>query len=131
MPLYDHQCADCGHIFESLAKMDDTGPLECPECGGKARRIISVSGTNCANEDAEWIRSVTEVVPKGEDATPIDREFVRNPTRTNYRRWMKARGLRHLEPGEKPGRPKRVSNEEVARKLWERRQKRNRIYIGG
>jgi len=129
--LYDYQCADCANIFEVFADPDDDKLFECPECGGESKRIISVSGTNCANDDADWIRSVTDVVPKGEDATPIDREFSRNPTRTNYNRWMKARGLRHLEPGEKSSKPKRMSNEEMSRKLWERRQKRNRVYIGG
>jgi len=45
MPTYDYYCDRCGHRFERFQKMSAT-PLEtCPECGGRARRLI---GTGAA-----------------------------------------------------------------------------------
>ncbi len=132
MPLYDYQCDNCDHVFEIITASNDEKPHKCPRCGKrKAYRIISVSGTNCANEDAGWIRSVTDVVPKGADATPMDREFAKNPTRSNYKRWMKSRGLRPLENGEGPSKPKAIDAQRLAEKVWRKRMARNRIELGG
>ncbi|HCU90071.1 MAG TPA: hypothetical protein DGR97_09010 [Gammaproteobacteria bacterium] len=33
MPIYEYECKDCGHQFETMRKVSD-GPLtECPSCG--------------------------------------------------------------------------------------------------
>ena len=38
MPIYDYQCAACGHRFE-LRQGFDADPVEvCPQCQGQARR---------------------------------------------------------------------------------------------
>ena len=45
MPLYDYGCKneDCKFVFESLHKIADTGPSECPACGCKdVKKFISV-----------------------------------------------------------------------------------------
>lgn len=31
MPIYDYQCAQCGHRFEQVVKPDESPP--CPSCG--------------------------------------------------------------------------------------------------
>ncbi len=36
MPIYQYQCADCGHSLEVLQKMSDPKLLDCPECGASA-----------------------------------------------------------------------------------------------
>lgn len=33
MPIYAFACQACGHTFDSLQKMSDPDPAECPECG--------------------------------------------------------------------------------------------------
>ena len=76
--------------------------LTCSQCGGEAKRIFS-PGNNHPNEDAEWIRSVREVVDK--EGGPHCQAFLKDPTRTNYENWKKTEGLRHLESGEKRYRP--------------------------
>jgi putative FmdB family regulatory protein len=38
VPIYEYQCADCGHQFEALQKLSDA-PLEvCPQCQEAALR---------------------------------------------------------------------------------------------
>ena len=44
MPTYEYVCEKCKKGFEKFQKMTD-GPLKkCPECGGKATRLISSGG---------------------------------------------------------------------------------------
>lgn len=40
MPTYDYECAKCGKRFEVFQKMTDEPIKTCPECGGKAERLI-------------------------------------------------------------------------------------------
>jgi len=32
MPIYDYQCASCGHQLEVIQKMSDTQLTRCPSC---------------------------------------------------------------------------------------------------
>lgn len=42
MPIYEYRCSQCNHIFEEWAQHFDSPDCEpCPECGGKASRIVS------------------------------------------------------------------------------------------
>ncbi|MEM6710630.1 MAG: zinc ribbon domain-containing protein [Pseudomonadota bacterium] len=34
MPIYEFICAECAHEFESLQRLSDPPPAECPACGG-------------------------------------------------------------------------------------------------
>jgi hypothetical protein len=126
VPVYDHEC-ECGKITEAIMPVD-CDCIEC-ECGKTAKRIISCGGQYCSNEDATWLKSVLEVVDK-ESTKPETREFIANPTRTNYNRWMKSEGLRPVDHGEKINRYnpdkdfKAIHNE-----VWRRHRERKRIEI--
>ncbi len=42
MPLYDYDCANCGHRFEVIHGVHVDGPTSCPVCGGgPVRKAIS------------------------------------------------------------------------------------------
>jgi putative FmdB family regulatory protein len=41
MPLYEYQCAKCGHLFEKIQKFSDRPIRKCPECGGRVEKTIS------------------------------------------------------------------------------------------
>ena len=32
MPIYEYQCGECGHQFDTLQKMSDEPLKDCPEC---------------------------------------------------------------------------------------------------
>lgn len=128
MPIYDYQCTvgGCGHTFEAIAGIEER-TLPCPECGQEARRILKAGGVNVANEDAPWLRSVLEVVDKESNAPHVV-EFLKNPTRSNYKAWMKGEGIRHLEPGEKSVK-EGLDPRRHAEKIMQLRQQRERIEL--
>ena len=41
MPTYEYECTACGLRFERRQALTDAPNAECPECHGKARRLIS------------------------------------------------------------------------------------------
>ena len=45
MPIYEYQCNDCDHQFETLQKMSDAPLTDCPACEKPAlRKKISAPG---------------------------------------------------------------------------------------
>ena len=131
-PIYDFQCSnqDCNHVAERVVRLD-TEAIECPVCGHEAAKVFSPMGACAFNQDAAWIRSVLEVVSK-DSAKPHTREFLKNPTRENMKRWMKAEGIRHLENGEKPAKFDYEADHRRRTEYAERRHfERKAIRIGG
>lgn len=43
MPIYEYRCKKCGKEFEEWQKFSDPPVEACPDCGGKASKIISQS----------------------------------------------------------------------------------------
>lgn len=43
MPIYEYECAKCGHIHELFQKISDKPLTRCPECSGKVSKLISQS----------------------------------------------------------------------------------------
>ena len=127
MPIYDFECECCGNVAEHIARIEEE-ILACESCGAQAHRIISLTGVHCANQDAEWIRSIVEVVDK-ESNEPHIAEFRKNPNRTTLRNFMQKQGIRHLEPGEGPTKPDPPNMEKINREVWDKHQKRMRLEI--
>lgn len=45
MPIYEYQCAQCGHQLESFEKMSDAPLKDCPACGKPTlEKLISAAG---------------------------------------------------------------------------------------
>jgi len=128
MILYDFQCRFCDIQFESFAEMDET-KVPCG-CGMCAERIISGGTANTMPVNCDWIASIREVVDKS-GSKPHCNEFLKHPTRANYKAWKKGEGLRHFERGEKaiedPWKPDAGFKRKMARKHIER----NAVSIGG
>jgi len=41
MPIYDYECKKCHHRFELKKGFNEESAAKCPECKGKAERIIT------------------------------------------------------------------------------------------
>ena len=44
MPTYQYACVDCGEELEAVQKFSDDPLTECPNCGGKLRKVFSAVG---------------------------------------------------------------------------------------
>ena len=44
MPTYEYACTECGHVFDAVQSFTDAALTECPECGGKLRKVFSAAG---------------------------------------------------------------------------------------
>lgn len=132
MPLYEYICDECGGRQERFCSMSERHEyLKCVACRGTARRTISVSGVHCANDDAPWVRTVVDVVDK-KSQNPATREFIKNPTRSNLDRHLKANGLRHADKGEKFGKVGPAFDvDRHTEKLVKYRREKNAIRING
>lgn len=43
MPIYEYECKKCESVFEILQDFNDKPVRKCEECGGRLKRLISVS----------------------------------------------------------------------------------------
>ena len=44
MPTYQYQCTECGEGFEAVQKFTDDALTECPNCGGRLKKVYSAVG---------------------------------------------------------------------------------------
>ena len=133
MPIYDYKCIN-GHVFEDVRGFDDK-TVDCPKCQETANRIISSSKVNCANDDAEWIREAALVANR--DGGPHCQEFIKNPTRANWKKWMKGEGIRIVEDGEfeafdkEKGKREEERHERITKEVFLKHRARKRIELHG
>ena len=44
MPIYEYECAECGHRHEAIQKFSDAPLTDCPACGASAlRKLVSAA----------------------------------------------------------------------------------------
>jgi putative FmdB family regulatory protein len=67
MPIYEYQCAKCGHQLEVLQKVSDEPLLRCDACGENALSKL-ISATNFQLKGSGWYKAApTDTsAPKGD-----------------------------------------------------------------
>lgn len=77
MPVYEYACTSCGERTEARQGFDDPPLEECPNCGGKLRKLYSpvgivFKGSGFYSTDAKGkksSKSSTPDAPKSDDGT--------------------------------------------------------------
>jgi|GEM_PF-1925353 len=136
MIIADFECPKCGKIREEIVH-SAVWQGTCPECHCLTKRIITLGGVNCANEDARHIREAARTLLDPETARHSDKAHVRdlaeNPTRSNLKRYLKAEGLRYAENerGAPPlfRKPEPINREKLRKEVLDGYRKRNSISI--
>jgi putative FmdB family regulatory protein len=89
--VYDYRCDDCGCFEQRMPMGTATATVECPNCGGDAKRIFTVPmsyrtpkplATMLAREEAsrDYPQVVDRVPPRGRPRpTPPHPAFARLP----------------------------------------------------
>jgi hypothetical protein len=131
MILCDYECPKCNTVTEHYVDAQQK-TVEC-KCGGKAKKIISLPGVYVNSENPNWLKSVIDVVDK-EDKRPHVQEFLKHPTRENYKRWMKEEKIRPVDwtvHGAPPTyqKPPEPDIDKIAHQIHERLRERQRLEL--
>jgi len=46
VPTYAYACTACGHAFDAVQKFSDSALTECPDCGGRLRKVYTSIGVS-------------------------------------------------------------------------------------
>ena len=94
-PVYNFSCS-CGHTEERIVH-HSVENVECSKCNGVSVRQFSPPNRHDGSQEAPaWLRSVLDVVDRDNPAKHVQ-DFVKNPTRANYKAWMKGEGIRPMD----------------------------------
>jgi putative FmdB family regulatory protein len=66
MPIYEYECQECKQLFEEWQSGFEERELDCPVCGGTARRLIS--NTSFVLKGSGWY--VTDYAGKNPSTGP-------------------------------------------------------------
>jgi putative FmdB family regulatory protein len=88
MPIYEYQCAKCGHHLEALQKLSDKPLRECPECGRHSlTRLMSaplfrLAGSGWYETDFKSDKETKRNLLEKGDAEPVKAEAKADSTPT-------------------------------------------------
>lgn len=68
MPLYEYKCVKCGHRFEKIESVSAGAKKKCPECGGRADRMLAAPAIQF--KGSGWY--VTDYAGKNSDGSSKD-----------------------------------------------------------
>jgi putative FmdB family regulatory protein len=132
--IFDFECTKCGDVSEELCDRNKKKST-CPACGKTSKRIISFGKVYTGNQDAPWIKSVLDVVDKTNQA-PHVQAFVKNPTRGNYKAWMKGEGIRPADYTDKGGPPvfkkperSEYERQQIVKEVYEKHRTRKSLSV--
>ena len=127
MKIFDFECQTCGKI-EEVFMHSDFNEQPCT-CGGVMKKIFSLSSHTPI--DAPWLAEVLTVVDKNPHK-PWCREFLKHPSRANYKAWMQGEGLRHRDPAEPHFKPvnEKERKQKIRKELLNHYREINTVRIG-
>jgi len=64
VPTYAYACTACGHAFDAVQKFTDAALTECPECGGRLRKVYTSIGVTF--KGSGFYRNDSRAAAKGE-----------------------------------------------------------------
>jgi putative FmdB family regulatory protein len=69
MPIYEYQCAACGHVVEQLQKVSEAPLVVCPDCN-KAELQKLVSASSFQLKGTGWYATDFKTKPAAAPAKP-------------------------------------------------------------
>ncbi|MEX2047770.1 MAG: FmdB family zinc ribbon protein [Chloroflexota bacterium] len=73
MPIYDYRCDHCGHVFSAVQSFSDEALGQCPNCGKKPRRLLSMPAI--VFKGSGWYKTDSRPAQKGSaDAPSADKK---------------------------------------------------------
>lgn len=79
MPIYEYECLSCGKQREIMQRHNDMPLVECPDCGGSLKKLIS--NTSFVLKGTGWYKTDYASPAKGkEDEKPPESEKAASKT---------------------------------------------------
>lgn len=83
MPIYEYQCAECGHQTEVLQKISDEPITDCPECGKPAmKKMVTAAAFRLKGSgwyETDFKSGQKKNVHESGDAKPADKKEAGKP----------------------------------------------------
>ena len=79
MPLYEYKCVKCGHRFEKIESVSASAKKKCPECGGRADRMLAAPAIQF--KGSGWY--VTDYAGKNSDGSSKDSKETKESNETS------------------------------------------------
>ena len=111
MPTYQYQCTECNEALEAVQKFSDDALTECPNCGGRLRKVFSAVGVvfkgsgfyrtdsrgSVRRRSTEQPRAVARTASRRKASLPTSppTAAVHRPARPGVRRPAARRPVRH------------------------------------
>lgn len=75
MPTYAYACTECEHRFDIVQSFSDDSLTECPECGGRLRKLFNAvgvvfKGSGFYRNDSRSSGSASTPAPSGASTAP-------------------------------------------------------------
>jgi putative FmdB family regulatory protein len=67
MPTYSYRCTECGTAFDIQQAFTDDSLTECPNCGGKLRKLFNTVGVTF--NGSGFYRTDSRPTPSGEGSS--------------------------------------------------------------
>jgi putative FmdB family regulatory protein len=67
VPTYSYRCTECGTAFDIHQEFTDSSLTECPNCGGKLRKLFSAVGVSFTGSG--FYRNDSRAKPAGESSS--------------------------------------------------------------
>jgi putative FmdB family regulatory protein len=85
MPTYEYRCTDCGHTFDAVQAFTDDALTECPNCGGRLKKLfgnvgIAFKGSGFYRNDS---RSGAKSTPSSTSTPPSSSDSSSNGSSTS------------------------------------------------
>lgn len=80
MPTYAYACTACGHAFDAVQKFTDAALTECPECGGRLRKVYTSIGVTF--KGSGFYRNDSRASANGESGKGSDSSAEKSPEKT-------------------------------------------------
>lgn len=68
MPIYDHVCDHCGHRFSAVRSYSDPEVSECPNCGQRPRRLMTLPAI--VFKGSGWYKTDSRATPSSTSDAP-------------------------------------------------------------
>jgi putative FmdB family regulatory protein len=88
LPTYSYKCTECGTAFDIYQEFTDSTLTECPNCGGKLRKVFSAvgvtfNGSGFYRNDSRATKTTSDAPAKSSASSESSTPSVSSPAKSD------------------------------------------------